>query len=241
MWSWKGDKVVRIVLIEDRGSALEVMRTRLAECGIGVDGLTSGPGLAERVVSTEADGILISLPLTLGRGEELVLEIRRKGWKGPILVLQETASTEEAVALYSAGADDVTVKPVKAIHLAARLRAVIRRIHGFAKSEVSVGGLVFPLDGRPVTLEGVPIALSRRERALLECLALRAGKIVGRDAIFASIYGAYAGEIDPKIIDVYICKLRKKLRCEQGEYISTVFGIGYMLVDPTSAKTTRAA
>lgn len=234
---------MRIVLIEDRAVALDVMRTRLAECGVGVDGLTSGPALAERAVGSGADGILISLPLAVGRGEELVAEIRRRGWKGPVLVLQETASTDEAVALYGAGADDVTVKPVKAVHLAARLRAVVRRIHGFAQAEVSVGGLLFPLDGRPVLLDGVPVALSRRERALLECLALRAGKAVGRETIFASIYGAYAGEIDPKIIDVYVCKLRKKLRSARGDYISTVFGVGYMLADPEAAKAkaTRAA
>jgi two-component system cell cycle response regulator CtrA len=158
-----------------------------------------------------------------------------------VLVLQETASTDEAVALYGAGADDVTVKPVKAVHVAARLRAVVRRIHGFARAEVSVGGLLFPLDGRPVLLDGVPVALSRRERALLECLALRAGKAVGRETIFASIYGACAGEIDPKIIDVYVCKLRKKLRSARGDYISTVFGVGYMLADPETAKAARAA
>jgi two-component system cell cycle response regulator CtrA len=234
-------RTVRIVLIEDRPAALDVMRTRLAECGVGVDGLTSGPALAERAVGFGADGILISLPLAAGRGEDLVAEIRRRGWKGPVLVLQETASTDEAVALYGAGADDVTVKPVKAVHVAARLRAVVRRIHGFARAEVSVGGLLFPLDGRPVLLDGVPVALSRRERALLECLALRAGKAVGRETIFASIYGACAGEIDPKIIDVYVCKLRKKLRSARGDYISTVFGVGYMLADPETAKAVRAA
>lgn len=234
-------RIVRIVLIEDRGAALDIMRTRLAECGVGVDGMTSGPSLAERAVESGADGILVSLPLAAGRGEDLVAEIRRRGWKGPVLALQETASTDEAVALYGAGADDVAVKPVKAVHLAARLRAVVRRIHGFAKAEVSVGNLLFPLDGRPVLLDGAPVALSRRERALLECLALRTGKAVGRETIFASIYGAYAGEIDPKIIDVYVCKLRKKLRSERGDYISTIFGVGYMLADPEAAKATRAA
>ena len=232
---------MRVVMIEDRAPALEIMRTRLAECGVGVDGLTSGPALAERAVGAEADGILVSLPLASGHGADLVAEIRGCGWKGPILALQETSSTDEAIALYSAGADDVAVKPMKAAHLAARLRAVVRRIHGFARPEVSVGGLLFPLDGRPVTLNGVPVALSRRERALLECLALRAGKAVGRETIFASIYGAYAGEIDPKIIDVYVCKLRKKLRSERGDYISTVFGVGYMLADPEGAKAVRAA
>ncbi len=233
---------MRIVLVEDRKPALDLMRPRLMEQGIGVDAMTSlREGLVQSITSSDVDALVISLPLTRGTGPSLITAVRNQGYTGPIIVLQDSPNTDEAVALYGASADDVVQKPIKAPHLAARIRSILRRMHGYVRAETVIGDLVFPLDGRPPSFAGEDLPLSRRERALLECLVMKTGKAVSRDTIFATIYGAFGDERDPKIIDVYVCKLRKKLKNQYGDYIETVFGIGYMLADPARHVEKEAA
>lgn len=224
---------MRLLLIEDRPLIAQNYLENLPRESVAVDVVTSrDPGLLHTAETSAADVILVSLPFLQGDALALVRDLRRAGKTAGIMVAQEVPNTDEALAFFEAGADDLFVRPMNARHLAARMRAIVRRQNGHIRPEIVVGELTYFFDGRAPTVNGKPLSLSRRERSLLECLVLRQGRTVSRDFIFANLYGSYNADVDPKIIDVYICKLRKKLReasANDTNYISTIFGTGYML------------
>lgn len=225
---------MRVLLVDDNPITANAITSQLAAAGIACDGWASRePSLSHLAESAACDLMIFSLPFEGSDAVSLIRELRRGGVRAPVMVLQDMQNSDEAVALFDAGADDVVVKPIKPHHLAARIRAIVRRQNGYGESRAQVGELTYWFDGRQPELSGHTLALSKRERALLECLVLRAGRIVSREFIFTNLYGSYAGDVDPKIIDVYICKLRKKLREASGkDYIKTVFGMGYLIADP---------
>lgn len=224
---------MRLLLIEDRKIAADQFRRTFDEAGIDLDCVTSTQGaLAFNAGASGADILVISLPLENASALDLVSDIRSRGVEIGILVLQEMRNSEEAADLLDAGADDVVTKPIQQRPLVARLRALVRRQAGYAAPEIAIGGLRYFFDGRSPTIDGEPISLTPRERSLLECLVKRAGRIVPREKIYESLYGSGDGDVDPKIIDVYICKLRKKLG---PNYIDTAFSTGYRLNIPTPA------
>jgi len=234
---------MHVLMIEDRMPASEPYVKRLSQAGLAVKVVSSGdPSLLHVVESSGADVLILSLPFEEGSAVELVRTLRAKAVRIGIMAMQETRDADESIDLLDAGADDVVTKPCNQRHLAARVRAVARRLNGHADNEIVVGALSFRFDGRPPMADGRALNLSKRERALLECLAMRAGHVVSRNSIFSNLYGNGSAEVDPKIIDVYICKLRKKLReAADRDYITTVFGMGYMLSDPDAAKDPKAA
>ena len=225
---------MRILLVEDNPIASNALTNQLGAAGISVEVWSSKePSLVHLAQSAACDLMILSIPFEKGEALTLLREIRKAGVKSPVLVMQDVPNSDDAVALFDGGADDVVVKPMKPHHLAARIRAIVRRQNGFGESRAVLGELTYWFDGRQPELSGHTLALSKRERGLLECLILRSGRIVSREFIFTNLYGSYAGDVDPKIIDVYICKLRKKLREASGhDYIKTVFGMGYLIADP---------
>lgn len=225
-------------MIEDREVAVNLFRKKFSEESVNHDFFNSGdPGLIGTITSSGADSVVLSLPLMNSDPLEIIADLRKKGMHGAIVVLQDHPNTEEAIALYNAGADDVSTKPIQPRHLVVRIRSILRRQNGYVKGSVQIGDLNYHFDGQPPEVNNEPISLSPRERSLLECLVLRNGRVVTRDFIFSNLYGNSAGQVDPKIIDVYICKLRKKIKdLTNGDYISTVFGTGYMFAAPEKEK-----
>lgn len=127
-------------------------------------------------------------------------------------------------------------KPYDAGELVARLQAVMRRSRGFAEPKLRVGNLELDLNGKNVTVDGAPLHLTGKEYAILELLVIRKGSVLTKDAFLNHLYGGI-DEPEMKIIDVFICKLRRKLQnVGAGNLIATVWGRGYILREDDTAE-----
>jgi two-component system cell cycle response regulator CtrA len=152
------------------------------------------------------------------------------------MIITGAEGVETKVKALANGADDYVVKPFHKDELIARMQAVIRRSRGFAHSVIRIGELTLDLDAKRVQIGSTPVHLTGREYQLVELLALRRGKTLTKDVFLTSLYGGQ-DEPEPKIIDVFICKVRKKLAMAGAgkSLIETVWGGGYLMRDPAVA------
>jgi two-component system, cell cycle response regulator CtrA len=182
------------------------------------------------------DVILVDLSATNIAGCRLVQRLRAAGVRTPVLVMAPAVAVEEKIGYLGLGADDFLTKPWDDRELLARIKAIIRRSNGHFQSEIRTGTLVVNLDTRMASVSDKPVSLTKTEYRILELLSLRKGAILTKDTFLDHLYGG-VDEPGPKIIDVYICKLRRKLAEATGgrHYIATVHGRGYVMRDPPSA------
>jgi two-component system cell cycle response regulator CtrA len=146
-------------------------------------------------------------------------------------ILRLAADMQVAVVSLNAGADDVVSRPFLPAELVARIHAIVRRSKGHAQSLIQVRDLVVNLDTKTVSVAGRPVHLTGKEYAMLELMALRKGSLITKEMFLNHLYGGM-DEPEIKIIDVFICKLRKKLfAATEGRdgYVDTVWGRGYVL------------
>jgi two-component system cell cycle response regulator CtrA len=149
----------------------------------------------------------------------------------PILVVSGAVETPSRIRALDLGADDFVAKPFDVDELMARIRAIVRRSKGHSQSIIRTGELAVNLDAKTVEVDGVPLHVTRKEYEILELLSLRKGLPVSKEMFLDHLYGGL-DEPDPRVIDVYVCALRKKLGTACGkEYISTLWGRGYRLSD----------
>jgi two-component system cell cycle response regulator CtrA len=176
------------------------------------------------------DIILLDLNLPDMSGFEVLRSLRVSKVKTPILILSGLAGIEDKVKGLGFGADDYMTKPFHKDELVARINAIVRRSKGHAESVIQTGDLVVNLDSKTVKVNGVGVHLTGKEYQMLELLSLRKGTSVTKEMF---LYGGM-DEPEIKIIDVFICKLRKKLaNVSFGKnYIETVWGRGYVLQQP---------
>jgi two-component system, cell cycle response regulator CtrA len=153
----------------------------------------------------------------------------------PVLILSGLASIEDKIRGLGLGADDYLSKPFHKDELIARIHALVRRSKGHAQSVITVGDLIVNLETRDVEVRGQKLHLTAKEYQILALLALRIGSTLTKEMFLNHLYGGLDDEPDAKIIDVFICKLRKKLANASGgqDYIETVWGRGYALREPT--------
>ncbi len=158
-----------------------------------------------------------------------------------MLILSGLTRPQAKVKGFGMGADDYITKPFDKSELVARIQAVIRRSKGYAQPLLKIGNLQLNLDSRDVSVEDRQVHLTGKEYAILELLVLRKGMVLTKEAFLNHLYGGI-DEPEMKIIDVFICKLRKKLaQAGAGNLIGTVWGRGYMLRDPNSPGAMAAA
>jgi two-component system cell cycle response regulator CtrA len=178
------------------------------------------------------DLITLALNLPDMSGYDVIKQLRVAKCKTPMLVCSGLAGIEDIVKALGVGADDYMTKPFHKDELVARIHAIVRRTKGHAQSALQIGALTINLDNKSVSAAGSPIHLTGKEYAMLELLALRAGSLVTKEMFLNHLYGGM-DEPEIKIIDVFICKLRKKLPPFNGEagesVIQTVWGRGYTL------------
>jgi two-component system cell cycle response regulator CtrA len=188
------------------------------------------------------DIILLDLGLPDISGYEVLRTLRISKVKTPILILSGMAGIEDKVRGLGFGADDYMTKPFHKDELVARIHAIVRRAKGHAQSVIQTGDLIVNLDTKTVEVGEQRVHLTGKEYQMLELLSLRKGTTLTKEMFLNHLYGGI-DEPELKIIDVFICKLRKKLATATGRdhYIETVWGRGYVLRDPKDTTSSAAA
>ena len=186
------------------------------------------------------DLILLDLNLPDMNGHEVLRQLRVSKVETPILILSGQDDTENKLKGFGFGADDYMTKPFHRQELIARIHAIVRRSKGHAQSVMTTGKFTVNLDAKTVEVDSKPVHLTGKEYQMLELLSLRKGTTLTKEMFLNHLYGGM-DEPELKIIDVFICKLRKKLSEATGgeNYIETVWGRGYVLRDPASAEAKR--
>ena len=231
---------MRVLLVQSELAASQgVMRTLKANGGI-VDHIDTGEEALELVRHYDYDIVLLDLMLPDMDGYEVVRRMRANRIEAPVIVLSALIRTQDKVKAFSVGADDFITKPFDSTELVARVKAIVRRSKGHSQPTLQIGPLQLNLESREVLVSGEPVHLTRKEYAILELMVLRKGTVLTKEAFFNHLYGGM-DEPEVKIIDVFICKVRKKLaQAGAGEIIGTVWGRGYTVRAP-AARTDKAA
>lgn len=163
--------------------------------------------------------------------------VRHAGCENPLIILRDFRNSADTAAALDRGADDVIVSPIKGGEVLSRINSIVRRFHGHAAESISVGEVTAFFDGRDPIVSGTRIKLSKREHSIFQHLALNSNKVISKNAIYDAVYGMSADQPFDKVIDVYICKLRKKIAAAAdtgAQYIETIHGRGYKLSAPDS-------
>jgi two-component system, cell cycle response regulator CtrA len=224
---------MRVLLVEDDTSTAKTIELMLKSEGFIVDSTDLGEDGLEIGKLYDYDIIILDLMLPDIDGYEVLRRLRSARVRTPILILSGLNEAEKKVRGLGFGADDYLTKPFDKAELVARIQAIIRRSKGFSESIIRTGRLQVNLDTRTVDVEGQPLHLTGKEYGILELLSLRKGTTLTKEMFLNHLYGGM-DEPELKIIDVFVCKLRKKLGAATGgdNYIETVWGRGYVLRDP---------
>ncbi|MFQ3623448.1 MAG: response regulator transcription factor [Acetobacteraceae bacterium] len=225
---------MRVLLVEDDAISARTIGLMLKSAQIVVDHAALGEEAIELLRVYEYDIVVLDFLLPDMKGADVIREMRKMKNTTPVLVLSGLSDQQTKVRSLETGADDYLVKPFDREELLARLRAIVRRAKGFAEPTLRVGPIELRLGAREVLVNGKPVHLTGKEFSILELLVLRRGMVLSKEAFLNHLYGGM-DEPEIKIIDVFVCKLRKKLSEASGEQlIGTVWGRGYVLRDPSA-------
>lgn len=221
---------MRILIIEDDEIVASTVELFLKSEGFRTHTETLGEEALEVAKHYEYDAILMDLNLPDMSGVEVLRKLRLNRVATPVIVLSGQTDLETKIRCLGAGADDYLAKPAVNAELAARLRAVVRRAKGHAQSVIQIDDLAVNLDIKAAEIDGERVPLSSKEYQMLELLALRRGTTLTKETFLNHLYGEM-DEPEAKIIDVFVCKLRKKLAAYTNgkTYIETVWGQGYLI------------
>jgi two-component system, cell cycle response regulator CtrA len=224
---------MRILLVEDDPATAKSITLMLQSADMVVDSTDLGEDGLEIGKLYDYDLIILDLMLPDMDGIEVLRRLRNSKVETPVLILSGLTESEMKVKGLGSGADDYLTKPFNKAELLARIQAIVRRSKGHAASIIHTGKLSVNLDAHTVEVEGLPVHLTGKEYGILELLSLRKGTTLTKEMFLNHLYGGM-DEPELKIIDVFICKLRKKLSAATGgdNYIETVWGRGYVLRDP---------
>src|SRR4026207_1607615 len=229
---------MRVLLVEDDANTAQSIELILKSEGYICDTTDLGEDGLEIGKIYDYDIILLDLMLPDIDGYEVLRRLRAARVRTPILILSGLGELDHKIKGLGFGADDFLTKPFDRRELIARIQAIVRRSKGHSESTIRTGKLVVNLDSRIVTVEDHPLHLTAKEYGILELLSRRKGTTLTKEMFLNHLYGGM-DEPELKIIDVFICKLRKKLSTATGgeHYIETVWGRGYVLRDPAEAAT----
>jgi len=221
---------MRVLLIEDDSAAAQSIELMLKSESFTVYTTDLGEEGIDLGKIYDYDIILLDLNLPDMSGFEVLRSLRISKVKTPTLILSGLAGIEDKVKGFGVGADDYMTKPFHRDELVARIHAIVRRSKGHAQSFIQTDDLVVNLDTKTSEVNGARVHLTGKEYAMLELLSLRKGMTLTKEMFLNHLYGGI-DEPEVKIIDVFMCKLRKKLAGASGgkNYIETVWGRGYVL------------
>ncbi|MFT7058877.1 MAG: two-component system cell cycle response regulator CtrA [Pseudorhodobacter sp.] len=224
---------MRILLVEDDPTTSRSIELMLTHANLNVFCTDLGEEGIDLAKLYDYDLILLDLNLPDMSGHDVLRQLRLARIDTPILILSGTDDTGSKLKGFGFGADDYMTKPFHREELVARIHAIIRRSKGHAQSVIKTGDVNVNLDAKTVDVEGKTVHLTGKEYQMLELLSLRKGTTLTKEMFLNHLYGGM-DEPELKIIDVFICKLRKKLAEATGgaNHIETVWGRGYVLRDP---------
>jgi two-component system cell cycle response regulator CtrA len=221
--------MMRILLVEDDRAAARGVAFQLRQTRIVVDIADCGNEAIELAKIYDYDGIILDLLLPDMEGYSVIKKIRSLKIKIPILILSSISKTQSKILGLEAGADDYMSKPFESDELIARIHAMIRRSNGLVQSKIKIGNIELNLKSKELTVLGRDLHLTSKEYAIFELLLLRKGNIISKENFLDHLYGGI-DEPDSKIIDVFICKIRKKFYVAGcPDLIGTVWGRGYII------------
>ena len=228
---------MHILLVEDNISTAKSVQLNLSNAGHNVTHTTSGEESVELVELYDYDAVLMDIDLEDISGIEALRELRLRKDATPVIILSGTTDVDVKIQALAAGADDYMTKPFHKEELMARITAVVRRSRGHVDSIIRTGPIALNLNTRSAEVSGRQIHLTPSEYKMLELLSLRKNTVLTKEACLNHLYNGLS-EPEPKIIDVFICKLRKKIAGAAGgeSQIETVWGGGYMLRDAKAAQ-----
>jgi two-component system, cell cycle response regulator CtrA len=230
---------MRVLLVDTDVQAVAVIQRALKSSGAVLEHVETGEEAYQLAKRYDYDALIMDLMLPDTDGYEVIRRLRWASIAVPILVLSSLTRPQAKVKAFSLGADDFLARPFDEAELGARIQALVRRSKGLSHSKINLGPIVLDMDSNIVTVEGETVHLTEKEYRILELLFLRSGSIVAKESFLNHLYGGN-DEPDIKIIDVFVCKLRRKLaQAGAGEVITTVWGRGYIVRDATT--TTQPA
>ena len=221
---------MRVLLVEDDSATAQSIELMLKSESFNVYATDLGEEGIDLGKIYDYDIILLDLNLPDMSGFDVLRKLRISRVKTPILILSGLAAIEDKIKGLGFGADDYMTKPFHKDELIARVHAIVRRSRGHAHSVIQTGDLVVNLDTKTVEVNRARVHMTAKEYQMLELLALRKGTTLTKESFLNHLYGSM-NEPDMKIIDVFICKLRKNLANASGgkDYIETVWGRGYVM------------
>ncbi len=232
---------MRVLLIEDDPTLTRSIELMLTSEGFNVYSTDLGEEGLDLGKLYDYDIILLDLNLPDMHGYDVLKKLRVSKINTPILILSGLTEMENKVKGLGFGADDYMTKPFHKEEMVARIHAIVRRSKGHSQSIISTGKLAVNLDTKTVEADKQRVHLTGKEYAMLELLSLRKGTTLTKEMFLNHLYGGI-DEPELKIIDVFICKLRKKLSVATGgnNYIETVWGRGYVLRNPETSEDEAA-
>jgi two-component system cell cycle response regulator CtrA len=224
---------MRVLLVEDDPATSRSIELMLTHANLNIYCTDLGEDGIDLAKLYDYDLILLDLNLPDMSGHEVLRQLRMARIETPILILSGSDDTDSKIRGFGFGADDYLTKPFHREELIARIHAIIRRSKGHSQSVIRTGRVNVNLDAKSVDVDGKSVHLTGKEYQILELLSLRKGTTLTKEMFLNHLYGGM-DEPELKIIDVFICKLRKKLAEATGgeNYIETVWGRGYVMRDP---------
>ncbi len=224
---------MRILLIEDDSTTAQTIQLSLKSEKYVIDIANNGEEGLELGKMYDYDLVILDIMLPDIDGYEVLREFRNSRIETPILILSGLSEMDDKIKGLGIGADDYLTKPFDKRELSARIQAIIRRSKGHSQSIVKIGDLTVNMDSQSISVCGKNVHLTGKEYSIVELLALRKGTTLSKEIFLNHLYGGM-DEPDTKIIDVFICKLRKKIAKESNgaNYIETIWGRGYVLRNP---------
>lgn len=222
-----------ILAIEDDPNTMRSIDVMLRADGHSVERADRGEDAIIFAKDYQFDIILLDLSLPDISGYTVLTRLRGASVRTPVIVLSGMTGRQDMIKALELGADDYMTKPFHKEELVARINAIVRRARGHADGRLRLANLTLDMAGNMAEVGGARVHLTTKEFSILELLMVRKGQVFSRDMLIERLYSGKA-EPDPKIFDIFICNIRRKLAKASGgsNYIETVFGRGYRACEP---------
>ncbi|BBU67276.1 response regulator transcription factor [Enterococcus faecium] len=220
---------MRVLVVEDNRELVLSVKKGLEQENISVDVAYDGESGEEKAFINSYDGILLDLNLPKKDGLSVLQSLRAEEVESPVIIITARDEIEERAKGLDFGADDYLVKPFELLELKARIRAVIRRYHGRALPQISIGALKIDPLGRRVSYQKTEVVLKPKEFDILLCIAQRHPAVVSSEEISEHVYDE---DFDPfsSVLRVHLARLKKKLaEAAEKEVLKTIRAKGYQL------------